>query len=667
MSVDGLYNLLLQKYPNFVARFGRLAKKARWEKIHFICIHLLSIAPFDRATLQLMSGAQQLSEQRKNHCKSPSWRPVCSPEEKRNLVPVKDRIFHSSNMDRQAAYFQSLSPEQMQQIPLESCPRYMLPFLAWKLRSRKFHAAINHLSGKELNSSLEFCQKLKLSRLEFALFVNHLWNHSEEKQAPLIEQLTRQLFYRAQARELLDFPRELLRKNFAKIYDPNIQSQLIRSLDPESICQAVEIWNPFLSTWSIIPYDFPVEKAIAALENPVVIAELAKASAGFFAKELIPSHNPNGWIVREMLDGLEKNPWKIWLVLDWIDLEALSKWEGGQENPRIKWPLCFQAIDWYQGKSKDMRNKLETLTTFAAHNQWRKAWELVQSFDDAMCNYLFSAIRLHKATPHIMALSKPLFVAALFDDKARTNMRRAIQRGQASDGSFIEWADLIEELLADNNLPEEARRKITSLPEKVRLAVSLGGKGCPLSDQYDNPDLSDARLKIGSKVISVHSVLLRLDPFFRPYLDQLPIIAIPSDKANEAKLRLKWLYNQLTFRELVHPTTQKLLQKTSKLHLSLRPLYNNPGTHPDIIVHGCDDLGGIPAHRFILASALPFFAALFRNPMKDSVSPDLRLANLTHSQVEAVMQFVYIGQTPNFVDQASQSAYNMAWDYFNAI
>lgn len=593
----------------------------------------------------------------------PLWHRLLSDQglEKRLLLHLAKQIFHSGDIDRQADFLKTLSANQMRQMPLEDFPRHLQPFFAWKLHNRELNASVANFSKDELHSCLEIVQKANFSRLELALFVDLLWLPVEDQPA-LIALLTRQLFYHAQAREILDFPRNLLHKNFGRIHDPYIQNQLLRSLDPVSLRLAIEVWDPMMSLWSLSDYEFPVEKVMDALENPAKIKALAEASAGIFARDLIPSSNPKSWILREMLEGLEKHPWKIWLVLDRIDIHALSQWEGGDEDPRIKWPHCFQAIDWYKNKVDETRSHLHALTTFVSHNNWKEAWELVQSFEENTRNYLFASIRMREI-PQLSALSKPLFIAALFDDKARRNMRKAIQKGLAADGSFVPWVDLIETLQNDQSLPDEARKKIASLPKKVRLSVSIGGIGCPLNDQYGNPKHADVQLQMGSSSLPAHSILLRLDPFFRPYLVNN---TIPTDKITEASLRLKWLYNQLSFRELIQPDAQLMLQKTSALRLSLAPLFQQPGTNPDIILHGCEDEPGIPAHRFILASALPFFAGLFRHGMRDSAIQNLRLENLTHSQVAAVLRFVYTGTKPNCVDQASQIAYNRALRYLRA-
>ncbi|MCE5317158.1 MAG: BTB/POZ domain-containing protein [Parachlamydia sp.] len=334
-------------------------------------------------------------------------------------------------------------------------------------------------------------------------------------------------------------------------------------------------------------------------------------------------------------------------------------------QPAAAQPAIVQH--WTQEISAHMDALLQGFTGLVDSDQWQGAWDFVQGLDELTRNYFIRALRLQTlpAADEVKDLSRPLFLMSLFDSKARGNMCQMLQDGVAGD-SFTLWITEMEALSQKAGLPEVIRKTIQDFVKGVKRSAHVGSLKCPLRDQYNNLSLADLTVKL-QQDIPAHRVLLRLDPFFNRYISpQSNEVTIPPEKVQEAHLRLKWLYNNLTMREIVQPATQQLLREVKNIKPSFDALFNRSETGADIIVKGVDEPEGIHAHRFLLASAFPFFRGLFETKMRDSATPTVTLQQMTLDQVKVVLEYLYTGERPEFADQQSEVAFKDAWNFLKS-
>lgn len=449
------------------------------------------------------------------------------------------------------------------------------------------------------------------------------------------------------------FIKKLLPQHLDKVAESQ-RIPLLEHLDPSHIQAAMQIWwpNPIWNRETLSR--FPIEKVISSVRDPRQISAIAKALLSHQAGVLIREDNTQ---IQALLNSLEKNPEKAWLILRDIDVVALTEWQGGSENPRVRWPQCFQALDWYFpgpghfDKALPIQQLSDAIKKAISEKHWSSVWKIFSDADHNMRCYFLSSIK------HSENLSEHLLALALLDDASRENLFQ--DPDLITRSYFAILVDLVEALSRDPQLPSILRQKINAFSQNI---IKKASSGCDLSSQYNNPTFSDVTLQLGQSKICAHKALLSLDPFF----------SSPSNisgNPEEAQLRLKRLYNKFTLRDLLSPQVQTLV-RTEKI--SLAPLFNRAGSYSDFIIEdeGINqkgkDVKQILVHKFILSASLPYFQGLFHSGMKESRATHLQLKDFSHPLQLALFSYVYTGIKPEFADADSQKAFEEGWNFIHA-
>lgn len=437
-----------------------------------------------------------------------------------------------------------------------------------------------------------------------------------------------------QKRVFLWFSQQFLKRDPALFWEPHVRS-FFEALTPADIAL------------------MPLEKHLPTHRFHLALRSQALKSHGALlrrtARELTAQE------ITDLLVLFQRYPLTL---QDKIDLVTLLKDPSQAAQPPI-------VQLWMQEVAAHMDPLVQGFTDLVEGGQWQPAWDFAQALDERTRDYLFGALR-QQSLPQgniLKELSKPLFFMALFDPKARGAMSKMLQEGRTEDG-FTRWAIEMKSLLQRAGLPEVVRKTIAHFFKGVRRAVHVGSLKCPLWDQYNNPAFADLAIQLHNEQIPAHRALLRLDPFFNAFLSPQKEVRIPLDKVQEAHLRLKWLYNHLTISEIAKPETQLFLQNVKNNKPSFAGIFNQQDACPDIVVKGEDGQEGVHAHRFVLASAFPFFRGLFRTPMRDAASPEITMKEMTQDQVQAVLNYLYTGEKPEFADMPSEQAFHDAWKFF---
>ncbi len=411
------------------------------------------------------------------------------------------------------------------------------------------------------------------------------------------------LFLNVTLLDLLRYPRPFLLQHFHLVCFEE-QMKLLQIFEEDEIRQVILSVSPKC----LSSQEFPFERVLTALEDLDQI-------------DAVALHSPLA-----SLNVCEKAPWKIWRLLNQLDVYSVSK---------EKWPNCYAALSWYNSLSKDQLHQQAThLKEFVEANNWKAVWELVQSVDGYSRSFLLAPFHLKTN------FSKPELVMALFfDDTSRIKMM--ILEGQMD----VSLAKAITALLSDPQLPQEARQRILTFADEVKAGVNVGSPLLNLQDQYNDKTYADVTLQLGQEKIAAHKALLRLSPFFKGREQ------FSEEEAPLAKCHLKWLYNRLTFSEIIRPEVQALLRED--------PLTFANMSEEDFTILGQEG-GEIKVHRFILDS-IPYFRAVLRNGMQEAQQSRIQIQNFKQMTVAAVMHYIYTGEKPSFKNED----FEKALDYFN--
>ena len=93
----------------------------------------------------------------------------------------------------------------------------------------------------------------------------------------------------------------------------------------------------------------------------------------------------------------------------------------------------------------------------------------------------------------------------------------------------------------------------------------------------------------------------------------------------------------------------------------MAPLYNADNGDITLVLDG----QRIKAHKFILASALPYFQATLKSGMKEVAKQEVDLTEHDPEQVLNIMKMVYTGKEPEFSENAEKNEFYAMLHYFN--
>lgn len=415
--------------------------------------------------------------------------------------------------------------------------------------------------------------------------------------------------------KLLQYPRPFVLRNLRLIPPGTALTHFFEHLGLQSLREAAEAWPQLVLPEILIIIKFPVEKVITALEKPDQLSRYAvalKRPSSLIRTKFVT-------VLSETLNALEKAPWKIWCILDQIDLQTLSDWD--EIDTRGTWPRCFEAVDWAASQTPEQKNRLRTQftpTTMAPQD----IWNFIQPLDRLAQNYLLATYRLKESLSNLNQLE--FMLALLFDPEACKRLQEMVARGSIEDQKM---ADLLEKLLADKTIPPEIRKKFLAF--EAETLAKAGSPYWKLKSYYQNPLFADTELSIGSQKLPAHKVLLELDPLIAQ-------TAFPEERRKEIEMRLKRLYNSWSFRELLTPEVQGFLQ-------TVKPLsFENLKTPTDCTVNG------LPAHRILLSSAFEFFEGSFRSNWGDSIH--LKFPKISEKTLKEILGCIYTGKPPKKLD-----------------
>ena len=577
-------------------------------------------------------------------------------DEKRLLVNLSRQFLSNVErcfVDEVKEFLIALTPEQMRQLPREIYPKPIQLVLALLTETLPKQSELvlglaagmypkNGLYPLVMSDAINLYEYMGYPQIGPLLTM--LNGAGSEALMEFSSWVMRTYSSSASADDLLALPRATLMNHCKNITKRTTQIALLDRLPDADARQALNTWWGNFTDGDDrkrIHEGFPFARMIAVVEDHSKLKKIAAIPLGFtYAVQFIPDRSQFTHVLRNVLDSFECAPWKLLAVLDTVDIGALSRWNGGDDDPDTKYPKCFEIIDWCHTYGIHKLQKLSNdLNTLVDEKKWKEAFALVSKLDEHEKSYLLAAVR-GPAPEELVTFANTFtdaqLFASLFDGQARKNLQKAILACQAPAEAFSKFVAMVNCLHNEKPLPPQAQ-------QHVNVFDSVGGYLCPLQQEFNQQRFSDLTLQIGKKSYFVHKALLNLDSYFKPLLQGLGnTLVIPQEKVAEAELRLKRLYGLFTLSEVMTAEIRDFLLKTQNEASSLAPLLN--AQDADMTIKIGEER--IKAHKFIIASAFEFFNSLFNAGMKETTQPEIELQDRHPEIVKSIVEMIYTGIEP---------------------
>ena len=663
------------RFVNILAARDDVPNSRKIENIHSLITHLIP-AIINKPNFSLIAS---ISPQALSLCKVRNlfWREEILNCDDINVLHTILRPLIEQDENR---YFwldlQKISPEKCKQLPWKEYPRWVQFFLAHRAGQLEDVAHLRkvctEMTPTEITKAQDFLNSYQ--PYPFAL-IKALVDDSLRVQHPFVQHLILKGLEKPD--HAITLPQNVWDSlEVQNVNDKNARLQLINALSLPACRIALQAWDDYSPLTH--DKDWPFVKFIQGSENP---KRLKSVFTAFFDDKNTFGHRaawrkriPNG--CAEILEGFELNPWKLSAVLYQIhDFEKDNEWVARDfQFPKTCGLVSKYAL--FTSQAKEFRNNLimfessgdplsedvEVFTfshTFRSNPKWMKVY--AQKTSEEVSTFVLGFLK--NADPTSIALYLPeddetMLFFAIFDEQARANLIKAmrlsfIRSGEISK-AFLTLHNVIKEVSKSTHLPPDATQQAAQFLSQLMGCLNIGGVCCPLSKQFNLPQFSDMTLKIGNETFFVHNAIVELDPLLQS--------ALQENQQTLSKLRLKSLYGTLTPEEWQLPEAKAIMKEHKQLSLAKLA---NPPAGLGVVTLVAADGQTFRAYRFILAAALGYFEGIFSSGMNEAKKDQIELQDVGGEEMQALLDYVYTDEQPEFEDTDSEEAFKAVLNRFN--